>query len=246
VTSVLIVDDDFMVARIHRGFVEAVPDFDVIATAATGAAALDAVREHRPDLVLLDVHLPDANGLELLPALRRAHPELDVVVISAAREAETVRRALRGGVVHYLIKPFSAADLRATLEHYRAACAALVEQEATAQRDVDRLFASAGARNSEHLPKRLSEQTAALVEQALREADGDLSASECADAVGLARVSVRRYLEHFVDTGRARVRLRYGGVGRPERRYAWRSAVRAAPGPSTTRPARPSSTEGAP
>lgn len=245
-TSVLVVDDDFMIARIHRGFVEAVPGFDVVATAATGAAALDAVREHRPDLVLLDVHLPDVNGLELLPALRRAHPELDVVVISAAREAETVRRALRGGVVHYLIKPFSAADLRSILEHYRAAYAALAEQGATAQQDVDRLFAHAGAPRPAQLPKKLSEQTAALVERALRGADGDLSASECADAVGLARVSVRRYLEHFVDTGRAQVRLRYGGVGRPERRYAWRDRTRAAPAAPTARPRPSSSTEGTP
>lgn len=218
-TSVLVVDDDFMVARIHRGFVQAVPGFEVVATAATCAAALAAVRAHRPDVVLLDVHLPDGNGLELLPTLRQAHPELDVVVISAAREAATVRRALRGGAVHYLIKPFSAADLRSTLEHHRAAWAALAERDATAQRDVDRLFAHPAARSADRLPKRLSAQTAALVEQALRRADGDMSATECADAVGLARVSARRYLEHFVDSGRAQVRLRYGGVGRPERRY---------------------------
>jgi DNA-binding NarL/FixJ family response regulator len=77
------------------------------------------VREHRPQLVLLDIHLPDINGLQLLPALRREHEDLDVIVISAAREAESVRRALRGGIVHYLLKPFSADDLRATLQHYR-------------------------------------------------------------------------------------------------------------------------------
>ncbi|WP_311292363.1 hypothetical protein [Microbacterium sp. ARD31] len=53
---------------------------------------------------------------------------------------------------------------------------------------------------------------------ALREA-GELSAAECADAVGISRVSARRYLEHFVATGAASVRLQYGGAGRPERRY---------------------------
>jgi response regulator of citrate/malate metabolism len=189
----------------------------------------ELVEELEPDLVLLDIHLPDVNGLQLLPALRREHEDLDVVVISAAREAETVRRALRGGIVHYLLKPFSADDLRATLLHYQETYSRLQAERETQQRDVDRVFAharSAGPTTSPRLPKKLSEQTADLVEQALRAADPDLSASECAEAVGLARVSVRRYLEHFVETGRARVTLRYGGVGRPERRYAWNSGRR--------------------
>jgi response regulator of citrate/malate metabolism len=239
VIRVLVVDDDFMVARVHRAFVEAVPGFEVVAVAHTGQAALAAVREHRPQLVLLDIHLPDINGLQLLPALRREHEDLDVVVISAAREAETVRRALRGGIVHYLLKPFSADDLRATLQHYQESYAGLRAERETRQQDVDRVFAHtrpAGGPTSARLPKKLSEQTADLVEQALRSADPDLSASECAEQIGLARVSVRRYLEHFVETGRARVTLRYGGVGRPERRYAWNSGGQAAR-PSRSSPA---------
>ena len=50
----------------------------------------------------------------------------------------------------------------------------------------------------------------------------ELSAAECADAVGLSRVSARRYLEHFVSPGQVEVRLKYGGAGRPERRYRLR------------------------
>ena len=68
------------------------------------------------------------------------------------------------------------------------------------------------------LPKGLSPETADLVQSALREA-GELSAAECADVVGISRVSARRYLEHFVARGAVVVRLRYGGAGRPERRY---------------------------
>lgn len=223
-TRVLVVDDDFMVARVHRGFVEAVAGFEVVEVAHSGEAALAAVKALRPDLVLLDIYLPDMNGLDLLPMLREVQPDLDAIVISAANEVETVRRALRGGIVHYLIKPFSGADLRESLEHYQRTYRRLDRGEAQ-QQDVDRVFrhkpgsAAAAAR----LPKRLSPETADLVEQALRGAGTDLSASECADAVGLARVSVRRYLEHFVTVGRADVRLRYGGVGRPERRYLWRA-----------------------
>ena len=67
------------------------------------------------------------------------------------------------------------------------------------------------------LPKGLSAPTADAVLAVL--AGGEVSAAECGEQVGLSRVSARRYLEHFVAQGRATVRLKYGGAGRPERRY---------------------------
>jgi response regulator of citrate/malate metabolism len=222
VIRVLVVDDDFMVARIHRGFVEQVPGFTVVGVSSTGSQALDAVRTSRPDLVLLDIHLPDVNGLALLPRLREVHPDLDAIVISAAREADTVRQALRGGIVHYLLKPFSREDLRESLLHYERSYRRLDAEDTAEQQDVNRVFRRpGGTATDDRLPKKLSPETADLVERTLREAGRDLSATECAEAVGLARVSVRRYLEHFVTAGQAQVRLRYGGVGRPERRYVW-------------------------
>jgi response regulator of citrate/malate metabolism len=221
VIRVLVVDDDFMVARIHTGFVERTPGFSVVGVAQTGVQALQRVEQLRPDLVLLDVYLPDTTGLELLHAMRELVPELDVLVISAAREAETVRRALRGGIVHYLIKPFSYEDLRQRLVHYQQAYGSLaMAEETTDQADVDRVFGMSPP--DLRLPKGFSAETLRLVEEALREADGDLSAAEAGVIVGLSRVSARRYLEHLVSAGRVEVRLRYGGVGRPERRYAWR------------------------
>ena len=119
--KVLIVDDDFMVAKVHAGFIQRTPGFAVVGVAHTGAQAVIETERLRPDLVLLDIHLPDINGLDLMHRLRDVAPELDVLVISAAREVETVRKALRGGIVHYLIKPFSQSDLQERLEHYRSA-----------------------------------------------------------------------------------------------------------------------------
>ena len=218
---VLVVDDDFMVARIHTGFVERTPGFTVVGVAHTGAQALEQVGRLEPDLVLLDVYLPDTTGLDLLQSMRELVPELDVLVISAAREAETVRRALRGGIVHYLIKPFSYDDLRRRLEHYQQAYMSLDRSdEETDQAEVDRVFGM--GRSDVRLPKGFSAETLRLVEDTVREAGADLSAAETAALVGLSRVSARRYLEHLVGAGRVEVRLRYGEVGRPERRYAWR------------------------
>ncbi len=139
--KVLIVDDDFMVAKVHAGFIQRTPGFTVVGAAHTGAQAVADTERLQPDLVLLDIHLPDINGLDLMHRLRAVAPELDVLVISAAREVETVRKALRGGIVHYLIKPFSQTDLQERLEHYRNAYQGLEQAKDVAeQSDVNRVF----------------------------------------------------------------------------------------------------------
>lgn len=222
--GVLIVDDDFMVARLHSGFVGRTPGFEVVGAVHTGADAIRACRELEPDLVLLDIYLPDMTGLEVLATLRHQAPEVDVLVITAAREAETVRQALRSGVVHYLIKPFTFDDLRERLDYYAAAHLGLAGASEAEQADVDRIFGMVPSDPSPTaLPKGVSPETAARVEAALRSAKDTLSAAECAQVVGLSRVSARRYLEFFVAERRAEVQLRYGRNGRPERRYGWSS-----------------------
>ncbi|MFG3498329.1 response regulator [Streptomyces sp. NPDC047928] len=223
-TTVLVVDDDFMVAKLHSRYVSAVGGFSVAGVAHSGAEALRAAEALRPDLVLLDVYLPDMDGLEVLRALRAAEERdeerghADVLFITAARDADTVRSALRAGALHYLIKPFSQAALREQLLHVASLRTRLEALDEARQEDVDRLF-GARPRGSRELPKGLAAHTADLVDRILRAHPAGLSATECAEAGSLSRVSARRYLEYFAETGRAEVTLRYGGTGRPERRY---------------------------
>jgi response regulator of citrate/malate metabolism len=218
---VLVVDDDFMVASIHIRFVERIPGFTVVGTAATGRAALEEIERLHPDLVLLDVHLPDITGIEVLRALRAAGNRVGVVMVTAAREADTVRSAAAGGAAHYVVKPFEFDDLRVRLEAWRDAQDALTA-ESPHQDEIDAVFTPVVAGPPKSLPKGLSVPTADSVLEVLGSAV-EVSASECAEQVGISRVSARRYLEHFVETGRATVRLQYGG-GRPERRYRAPSA----------------------
>jgi response regulator of citrate/malate metabolism len=222
--DVLVVDDDFMVARVHRAFVERVGPFRVVGVAHTGEQAAHAVDEFHPDLVLLDLYLPDVFGLEVIPRLRTAGHDCDVMVISAAREADTVRGAVRHGVVDYLLKPFEYEDLRARLERYAHRRGRLLATVVHGQADVDRVLAGAAGPTSTAgtLPKGMSVETAELIERTLRDAEGTLSAAECATSAGISRVSARRYLEHFHTIGSAEVSLRYGATGRPERRYRYR------------------------
>ncbi|MDZ7884337.1 MAG: response regulator [Mycobacterium sp.] len=216
--DVLIVDDDFMVAEIHRRFVERIEGFQPVAVARSGTEALAAAAAHHPHLILLDVYLPDMTGLEVLHRLRADGDHVGVIMITAARELDTVRGALDGGAADYLIKPFEFDQLQAKLTAFAARADALASDGGADQSMIDALFGGpATAATSDVLPKGLGAETGRLVLDAVRAAD-EVSAAECADLVGISRVSARRYLEHYLAAGALELRLQYG-VGRPERRY---------------------------
>ncbi|OBB60259.1 two-component system response regulator [Mycobacterium sp. 852013-51886_SCH5428379] len=217
--DVLVVDDDFRVADIHRRFVDRVDGFRAVGVARTGADALLAARDLQPQLILLDVYLPDMTGLEVLQRLRSSGDRVGVIMITAARELDTVSVALDGGAADYLIKPFEFPQLRTKLETFAARADALESAQGADQTLIDALFGRPGAgARATVLPKGLGAETGRLVLDAVREA-GEVSAAECAELVGISRVSARRYLEHYLNSGELELRLQYGGVGRPERRY---------------------------
>lgn len=217
--DVLVVDDDFMVAEIHRRFVDQVDGFRAVGVARTGAEALTAACELQPQLILLDVYLPDMTGLEVLQRLRSAGDRVGVIVITAARELDTVSGALDGGAADYLIKPFEFPQLQAKLQAFATRADALETAGGADQSLIDSLFGgpSMTSQPPKVLPKGLGAETGELVIAAVRNA-GEVSAAECAELVGISRVSARRYLEHYLSAGTVELRLQYG-IGRPERRY---------------------------
>lgn len=221
VFRVLVVDDDFMVADIHRRFVNKTDGFETVGTARSAAEALRSITELAPDLVLLDVYLPDRSGLDVLRELRAESNPVGVIMITAARELDTVRGALHGGAADYLIKPFEYAQLADKLAAFASRAAALGSGRGADQRLIDSLFRGADTAPPDRdvvLPKGLSRETGRLVLAAVTE-HTELSAAECADVVGISRVSARRYLEYYLARHRLAMRLQYGKAGRPERRY---------------------------
>ncbi|GAA3464051.1 MULTISPECIES: response regulator [Saccharothrix] len=214
----LVVDDDFAVAAVHRGFLAALPQFEVVGEAHGGGEALRAVEALRPDLVLLDIHLPDISGLEVLARLRgRPGPPVDVIAVTAARERETVRQAMSRGVDHYLVKPFTRTAFLDRMREYLARRTEVARMGQWLDQDeVDQLLQH---RPRAGLPKGLSAVTLKLVLDALRTTTGDLSAQEVGERAGLSRVSARRYLEHLVTVGKAEVQPRYGVANRPAHGY---------------------------
>lgn len=221
-----VVDDDFMSASIHRSYVERIPDFEVVGEAHSGAEALELVRRAKPHLLLLDIYLPDMSGLEVIRRLRQDESaEVDVIAVTAAKDVKTLRAAMQGGVVHYLVKPFLFETFRERLERYAALHHRLGRLREASQGDVDQLFSLLRVDGRARLPKGISAPTLALVVTAAREADAEVSAVELAERAGISRGTARRYLEYLESLGSVELTLRYGATGRPEHLYRWTGPV---------------------
>jgi response regulator of citrate/malate metabolism len=216
---VVVVDDDFRVAQLHAQFVAAVPGFEVTAVVHDGAATRRVVAALRPDLVMLDMYLPDELGTDLAPDL-----SCDVLMVTAASDAESVRRALGAGVINYLVKPFTLPELADRLRAYARYRTQLARTGSLQQADIDRAVRTLreGDLVDGTVPKGRSPQTARLVVDCLRAAPDPQTATDVATTLGLSRPTAQRYLADLAAAGRVEVTLRYGTAGRPEHRYAWR------------------------
>jgi response regulator of citrate/malate metabolism len=188
----------------------------------TAAGALRAVDRTPVDLLLLDVHLPDGSGLDVLRRLRTAGHTADAIMVTRARDLAVVQAAVAFGATQYLVKPFTAAAVRVKLEAHRdyrdrlGAAAPVV-----AQADVDALLGAVrgGPVPAGGLPKGISRESLDAVVAALTTAAGGLTATEVGERLGTSRITARRYLEHLADTGLAVRHHRYGDTGRPQVEY---------------------------
>jgi response regulator of citrate/malate metabolism len=218
----LVVEDDALVAEVHASYVERVPGFAVAGVAHRATEALEILASRPVDLVLLDFHLPDIKGLDMLRALRaRSSRPVDVIAVTAARDPESIRQAIANGVTQYLVKPFAFATFADKLERYaryRSQVAGATEPD---QSEVDALLGTLRGPTTRTLPKGLNATTLDHVRDAVRESGTPLTASEVAGRCGLSRVTARRYLEHLAVDGVVTLSMRYGKTGRPEHLYSW-------------------------
>lgn len=219
-TRVLIVEDDPMVMELHRRFVKSVDGFEVVGVAQNGASAAEAIQRLRPQLVILDVYMPEMDGLTLLKQLRLREYNADVILVTAAQESRSVFEALRLGVVDYIIKPFRFERLRQALENYRQRREQLTGADVVNQATIDTLISRASS--TYHPPKGLNRHTLELITDFLRERPGQpFSAEDVAQSLDISRVTARRYLEHLVEMGFVEQSMAYKAVGRPSNLFCW-------------------------
>lgn len=224
----LVVDDDYRVAGIHAASVDRVPGFRCVGQAHTAAEARRAIQDLEPELLLLDLHLPDEDGLTLLRSLKSGTGKVpDCIVITAARDLEAVRTAIHLGAMYYLVKPFGFSQLRDQLEAYRRWREQVEASDEADQATVDTLYdmlrgpgapASAPAAQLPPTITKILNAVSATAEPA--------SAADIAQRLGLSRPTAQRYLTELERRRLVELDLEYGSTGRPIHRY------RAAP-PST-------------
>ncbi|MCY8937397.1 response regulator [Peribacillus frigoritolerans] len=223
--TVVIVEDDENAVNIYKQFTNQLDQFTVIATASTGKQALNILHAAQPDLILLDIFLPDMNGIDLLREIRREYRGIDVILITAANDTETVSEAIRGGAFGYLIKPIIIDKLLATLNQYDMTRRQLHNSNLVNQDKVDTLFRTISNSNTANdvqmnsLPKGIDKHTLKMVRSKIQNVNGSLNADELGQLVGISYSTMRRYLEYLVSCNEMEVEVLYGSVGRPERKY---------------------------
>ena len=216
--STLIVEDDYHVATIHGAYVRKVRGVSVVGHASTAASARTEIRRLTPDLVLLDLYLPDGHGLDLVREMVAGKGQRpDFLVITAARDMASVRAAMQLGTVHYLVKPFSFAQLEERLVAFRDLRGRLARIDEAEQHEVDALYGL--LRGPTPTPKGQSGPTMARIRELLEDAADDVSASKIAEQLGISRSTAQRYLTELARQGKIELRLHYGAAGRPEHRY---------------------------
>lgn len=222
VIEILIVEDDLRIADIHRRFIDRIEDFEVVGSAHTGVEAKDWISALKPDLILLDVYLPDMMGTELLSYIQRESPDSDIIFITAASEVHVVKQAFRGGVFDYILKPLTFDRFRESLFSYKEKRITLSSSGHLEEESIHLLWnQQKTVLPSENIftPKGIDPKTMEKVLFHLSEQTSGITAEKFGVISGLSRSSSRRYLEYLVSEEQASAELIYGTIGRPERRY---------------------------
>lgn len=217
--KILIVEDDPMVRNINKGFVRKINNEFKVYEAGDVESAKVILETKAVDLVLLDVYLGEGNGPELLGWIRAEGMDMDVILITADNSAETVEKAFRLGTVDYLIKPFNFARFNEAIAKVISRRNQLASKTALDQAYIDSMIQTSGNKTTKPLDKGINSMTYNLILRALEDSKKAMTAQEIGDITELARVTVRRYLEHMVEEGIATEMQNYGKVGRPQKAY---------------------------
>ncbi len=221
---VVVAEDDERIAEIQQRFLQKVGGFEVVGLSHNLEDTDEMIKILQPDLLLLDIHFPDGNGLNYLKKLRDEEGHTDVILITAAKDIETLKSAIHGGVFDYIVKPIVFNRFQDSLEQYLVHSRRLKSLQQIEQQDIDKLIprVRSNARNKNletGLPKGIDSLTLNKIRTLFSDTEGSFGASSVGEAIGVSRTTGRRYLEYMVSTQELIVDVSYGGVGRPERHY---------------------------
>ncbi|MBX4258751.1 response regulator [Clostridium estertheticum] len=223
--KVMIIEDDPMVRDINTKFLNRVEGFQLIKAASNLTDAQGFIKNHKLDLVLLDIYLPKENGIDFLKWLRAEEIEVEVILITADKTTERIQESFRYGARDYLIKPFTLERFKESLLKFKDRYYHLQKENIIEQSELDKYIISNRAlavedNNNSDLTKGLNRYTYDTVWQQVQKiGDNYTSPEELGEILGIARVTCRKYLEYMNKEGKIDMLIEYGKIGRPQHKY---------------------------
>lgn len=222
----MIIEDDPMVMQINSKFLNKVEGFTLEKAAANLTEAKEFLSKESVDLILLDVFLPNENGMDFLKWLRKNEINSDVILITADKSIDRITEAFRYGVVDYLIKPFTFERFKESIKSFEERIEGLKKSKTIEQVELDKLILStknnilSDEEAKCNIEKGLNKYTyKSIVEELKYIKEEYFTAEELAEKLGLAKVTVRKYLDYMSKNGDLDKVVEYGKVGRPLYKY---------------------------
>ena len=113
--KILIVDDNDLMRTLLRGILRS-EDYPTVSEARNGIVALDAIAKDKPDIVFLDVIMPEMDGIETLQNIKERYPDIAVIMITGNPRKENVEESIQSGASGFIVKPFNSAKVLNTLD----------------------------------------------------------------------------------------------------------------------------------
>lgn len=189
---IVVVDDHVILRDGIVSILEAEPDFEVLGAAGSVAGALEAVRTHRPDLVLMDYGLPDGTGLEATREILASYPDTNVVLLTVHEEDDLLFEAVRSGAKGYLLKNISAKVMLARLR-------GLSQGEVAISPTQTRRILTEFARTPKPIRNGAIEQLTPREVEILRELARGASNQEIADTLYISINTVKNHVHNVLE-----------------------------------------------
>lgn len=218
--KILIVEDDPMVAMINEQYVKKNKNFELVGKCSDGLSALEFLEHNEVDLIVLDVYMPHMDGFETLRRIRNKQIAVEVIMVTAANDRNSLEEALHLGIVDYLVKPFTFDRFQMALEKYISQSNALKDFETLNQKNIDHIIDNNHKKSDVLYPKGIQEKTLELIMDYLRANEKLwLAGDDIAERIGLTGVTVRRYMNYLAESGRVIGEMNYETGGRPCMKY---------------------------
>jgi len=222
--NVVIIEDDPMVGMITKKIIDSEKEFNVSKIFIKGEGVVDYLINNQVELIILDMHLPDMEGLDILQELRKKEIEKNIyteaIFVTASNNKIHIEKAFNLGIIDYLIKPFEFDRLKKALERYLIKKSTKrLKKDLLTQEELDSFYHAKTADETE-LPKGICKKTLdKVLDTLLLDPTKESSSKEIAKKVKASSITVKKYLDYLSEIKRIKSNVYYGTVGRPEVKY---------------------------